>query len=116
MKPEHKKLEQMFLADLIQDNDQFAIIAPLILESDFSIPAHGVIFRAIADLATCYHPYDVVTVAEWLEQHLLLNEIGGLPVIGGLNVVVPLGVDIRSSALHIRDAARKRNKQDDDSS
>lgn len=98
-------MEQAVLATLIQNNDQYASIAELIEETDFLHPAHRIIFRSIAELATSHQPFDVITLAEWLMKPKLLDEVGGLRYLGALNKVITKNIDISTYARHIHDAA-----------
>ncbi|WP_338065402.1 replicative DNA helicase [Thiospirillum jenense] len=79
MPPNNLNAEQSLLGALMLSNQTWELIADKVSEQDFYHYKHRLIFRAIQLLADENQPCDIITLAEALEKHKLLNESGGLP-------------------------------------
>jgi len=88
--------EQSVLGGLMLDNNTWDQVADRVSEGDFYRREHRLIFRAIANLAGEGKPFDVVTIAEDLERHALLDDAGGLAYIGALAKDTPSAANIRA--------------------
>lgn len=62
--PYSLEAEQAVLGGLMLDNEAWDKIADVLIEDDFNLFDHRVIFRSIAELAYENQPYDVVTLSE----------------------------------------------------
>ncbi|MDM7322588.1 MAG: replicative DNA helicase, partial [Gammaproteobacteria bacterium] len=82
--------------------------ADRITEDDFYRRDHRLIFRALQSLADADQPRDVVTVAEWLDKHALLDEVGGLAYLGRVVADTPTAANIVAYADIVREHAIKR--------
>lgn len=75
--PHSIEAEQAVLGGLMLDNQAWDKIADRLSEADFYRVDHQKIFRAIVDLASRSHPFDVLTLAENLKTTDSLDEAGG---------------------------------------
>ena len=82
--PHSQEAEQSVLGGLMLDNVAWDKIADRITEQDFYRGDHRLIFQAIRKLAQQGSPFDVVTLAEWLESNNRLEDAGGLAYLGVL--------------------------------
>ena len=90
--------EAAVVGGLLLDNDAFDKIADVVREQDFTSRDHRMIFRACARLIEAGKPADLVTVAEFLDSHKLLEEAGGIIYIGQLVQNTPSAANIRRYA------------------
>lgn len=70
--------ELALLGAIFQENLAFDRVASLVGEKDFFVSGHARVFAAQAKLLDAGKPVDVITVAEHLESHGLLDEVGGM--------------------------------------
>lgn len=92
--PQSLEAEQSVLGSLLLDNQSWDKIADRVDENNFYRKEHRLIYRAIGRLAQDSHPYDVVTVAEWLENTGELSNAGGIEYIGSLAENTPTSANI----------------------
>jgi replicative DNA helicase len=97
--------EQSVLGGLLQDAQAFDRIVGVVGEGDFASKDHRAIFRAISRLFDGGKPVDVITAAEFLESHKLLNECGGLEYLGKLTQITPSAANIKRYAEIVRERA-----------
>ena len=71
--PHSIEAEASILGGVLLDNDIWEKVSELVYAEDFYRKEHNIIFTAIAALDANGDPYDVVTVAEWLENHQQLE-------------------------------------------
>ncbi len=106
--PHSMEAEQALLGGLFIDVKAFDKIAGLVTEADFYTLDHRKIFRSIARLMEKAQPVDTITVAEFLQNHHQLDEIGGLPYLVQLAMTSTGAANIARHAEIVRDAALKR--------
>ncbi|MEE9160196.1 MAG: replicative DNA helicase, partial [Gammaproteobacteria bacterium] len=87
--PHSIEAEASILGGVLIDKDVWENVAELVFEEDFYKKEHRVIFHAIAALDSNGDPIDVITVAEWLENHQQLDDAGGLPYLARLAESTP---------------------------
>ena len=75
--PHSIEAEQAVLGGILINNDVWEKVSEKLLPDDFYRNDHRTIFRAVAALDEAGSPYDVVTVAEWLESRQQLDEASG---------------------------------------
>ena len=75
--PHSLEAEQAVLGGLMLDNATWDQVVDRLDEYDFYRADHRLIFRAIRRLAEQGKPFDLLTLAEWLEDHNELEEGGG---------------------------------------
>ena len=103
--PHSIEAEQAVLGGIFLDEHGWDKVAQLIREEDFYRNDHRIIFRAITNLCNEGKPCDIVTVAEWLESHQLLDDSGGMKNLAALAENTPSASNIGTYA----DIVRKRS-------
>jgi replicative DNA helicase len=106
--PHSMEAEQALLGGLFMDTKAFDKINGTVTEADFYTLDHRKIFRAISRLMEKAQPVDTITVAEFLQSHHQLDEIGGLPYIVQLATTAMGSANIGRHAEIVRDSALKR--------
>jgi len=106
--PHSEDAEQSVLGALLMDNSAIDRMGEL-EEAAFFSAAHRLIYSAIRTHAAAGKSWDVITVAEMLEAHGKLNDVGGLPYLGSLAQNVPSSANIGRYAEIVRDHATRRN-------
>ncbi|MCP5145393.1 MAG: replicative DNA helicase [Gammaproteobacteria bacterium] len=101
--PHSIEAEQSVLGGLLLDEESWLHVADRIGEKDFYRHDHQLIFRAIAALANEAKPYDVVTVAEWLETQGSFEQAGGLVYLAQLAENTPSAANIIAYADIVRE-------------
>jgi replicative DNA helicase len=103
--PHSIEAEQAVLGGAFLDKEAWDKVVERVREEDFYRKDHRTIFRAISKLSEEGEPYDIVTVAEWLENHQLLDEAGGMRNLAALAENTPSASNISAYA----DIVRKRS-------
>lgn len=103
--PHSIEAEQAVLGGLLINNSVWEHVSERVSEDDFYRKDHSVIFRAISLLDNEGQPYDVVTVAEWLDNYQLLDDAGGLAYLAALAEKTPGVSNVKAYA----DIVRKRS-------
>ncbi|MDA0823211.1 MAG: replicative DNA helicase [Proteobacteria bacterium] len=101
--PHSIEAEQSVLGGLMLDNESWLQVAERITQGDFYRRDHNEIYRAIEALADSGKPYDVVTLAEWLERNELLETVGGLQYLAELTENTPSAANIAAYADIVRE-------------
>lgn len=103
--PHSIEAEQAVLGGLLINNSVWEHVSERVSEDDFYRKDHRAIFRAISLLDDEGQPYDVVTVAEWLDNHQQLDDAGGLTYLAALAERTPGVSNVKAYA----DIVRKRS-------
>jgi len=103
--PHSIESEQAVLGGLLLDKDSWLKVVEKLQPEDFYRNDHRIIYHAIASLEAESKPYDIVTVAEWLESHKQLDQAGGLAYLAALAENTPSASNIGAYA----DIVRKRS-------
>jgi len=103
--PHSIEAEQAVLGGAFLDKEAWDKVVERVRQEDFYRKDHRTIFRAISELSEDGQPYDIVTVAEWLENHQLLDEAGGMRNLAALAENTPSASNISAYA----DIVRKRS-------
>ncbi len=102
--PHSLEAEQSVLGGLMLDNNAWDQIADRVVEDDFYLYDHRIIFRAIGELAEKNQPFDVVTLSDMLERGKQLNDTGSvLAYLGTLAKDTPSAANIRAYADIVRE-------------
>lgn len=101
--PQSIEAEQSVLGGLMLDNTSWDKVADEIVEGDFYRRDHRLIFSAIKSLAEESSPFDVVTLAEWLDKQGELDNVGGINYMGTLVSNTPSAANIKSYAKIVRE-------------
>ena len=86
--------EQSVIGALLLDASCIDKIAGLLSEADFFAHDHRAIFRAITRLVDKSKSVDVITIAEFLQEHNMLDQVGGVPALGSFTANVPSTANI----------------------
>jgi replicative DNA helicase len=103
--PHSIEAEQAVLGGLFLDADAWPKVTERLRAEDFYRRDHKIIFTAIAKLDAEGHPFDLITVAEWLESNQQLDDAGGLGYLSALADSTPSASNIAAYA----DIVRKRS-------
>jgi replicative DNA helicase len=103
--PHSIEAEQSVLGGLMLDNTAWDQVADHITDSDFYRADHRLIFQAVRELAEKGLPFDVVTLAEWLERKAQLEDASGFAYLGMLVRDTPSAANIRAYADIVRERA-----------
>jgi len=106
--PHSLEAEQSVLGGLMLDNATWDQVADRLDESDFYRNDHRLLFRAIRRLAENSQPFDLLTLAEWLEDNNQLEEAGGFVYLGVLARDTPSAANVRAYADIVRERAIRR--------
>ncbi len=101
--PHSIEAEQSVLGGLMLDNSSWDKVGDEVAEGDFYRRDHRLIFRAIKNLAEEGSPFDVVTLAEWLDKQGELENVGGINYMGTLVTNTPSAANIKSYAKIVRE-------------
>jgi len=101
--PHSLQAEQSLIGGLMLDNQTWDTVADKVGEGDFYRREHRLIFGAIRDLAARDQPFDVVTLAEWLERTGQLEDAGGLPYLGIIATGTPSAANVKAYAKIVRE-------------
>lgn len=100
--PHSIEAEQAVLGGVFLNKDAWVKIVERITEDDFYRRDHRLIFRAISGLDGEGQPFDIVTVAEWLENRQLLDDAGGLSYLAAVAENTPSASNIGAYAAIVR--------------
>lgn len=106
--PHSIEAEQSVLGGLLIDSGSIDRLGNL-EEAAFYSLAHKLIYRAIRKQASSGKQWDVITVAEMLDAHKKLEEVGGLQYIGSLAANVPSSANISRYADIVREHSMRRD-------
>jgi replicative DNA helicase len=101
--PHSIQAEQSLLGGLMLDNQTWDSVADKVGEGDFYRREHRLIFAAVRKLAEEEQPFDVVTLAETLEQNGGLEDAGGLPYLGSIAKDTPSAANVQAYAKIVRE-------------
>ena len=107
--PHSVEAEQSVLGGLMLENTAIDRVADIINEQDFYRADHKAIWRQIVGLINENKPADVITVAEALDSHNQLDDIGGLAYLAALAQNTPSAANIRHYAEIVRERAVLRH-------
>lgn len=100
--PHSIEAEQSVLGGLMLDNGAWDKVADLVSAEDFYRRDHRLIFKAVRHLAEAGDPFDVVTLAEWLDKQGELEKLGGIAYLSTLATNTPSAANIKSYAGIVR--------------
>lgn len=87
--------EQSVLGGLLLDNTAWELISDLVREEHFYVSTHRLLFRHISALIEANKGADPLTLGERLTRAGQLDEVGGMPFLGGLALNTPSAANIR---------------------
>src|SRR6516162_1340388 len=108
--PHNRDAERSLLSSMLRDNNVIPEAVNLVKAEHFYVFGHQKIFEAITKLNDdANKPADIVTIAEWLTQAKLMEEIGGPGYLADLWDCAPSAAHYRQYAEIIRQKAIIRN-------
>ncbi|SDZ99091.1 replicative DNA helicase [Alkalimonas amylolytica] len=105
MPPHSIEAEQSVLGGLMLDNEAWDRVAEKVVEQDFYLRAHRLIFNALTKLAEQNQPMDLITVSQALEQNQKLDDVGGFAYLGEIAKNTPSAANILAYADIVRERA-----------
>ena len=87
--PANLEAERTLLGALLLNNALFEEAQEVLAPSDFALPAHQRVYRALVDLRSQNEPLDMVTVTEQLHHRGELEAVGGAEYVGELVSGIP---------------------------
>ena len=100
--PHSIEAEQAVLGAVFLHKDAWDKVAERVEEGDFYRQDHRLVCRAFDALSQAGEPTDIVTAAEWLENHQLLDQAGGLQKLAALADNTPSAANITAYAEIVR--------------
>lgn len=101
--------EQSVIGGLIIDNQRWEMISDKIKDTDFYSRPHKIIFEKAANILNDGQPLDLITLSEVLEQHNLLDKVGGFSYLAELAKNTPSAANINAYTDIVRERALVRD-------
>lgn len=101
--PHSIEAEQSVLGGLMLDNQAWDRVVDRLQEADFYRPDHRLLFRAMHELSSRQHPFDVLTLAETLKSMNQLDSAGGETYLFELARNTPSAANISAYADIVRE-------------
>ncbi|MDP4536278.1 replicative DNA helicase [Alkalimonas collagenimarina] len=105
MPPHSIEAEQSVLGGLMLDNEAWDRVSEKVVEQDFYLRAHRLIFTTLSRLAERNQPMDLITVSQALEQNQQLDDVGGFAYLGEIAKNTPSAANILAYAEIVRERA-----------
>ena len=77
--PQNIEAEESILGGILLDPKAMGRIVDFLLADAFYVRSHQEIYRAAVSLHGNRKPTDLMTISSWLQDHQLLDEVGGIP-------------------------------------
>jgi replicative DNA helicase len=100
--PQNLEAEASVLGCLLLDKDALIKIADLITADDFYDPKNQTVYQAIISLFEKNSAIDLLTMTNWLEEHKLMEKVGGSSYLTALVNAVPTAAHVVNYALIVR--------------
>lgn len=107
--PHSTQAEQSVLGGLMLDDQSYDQIADMLVDKDFYLREHQLIYRAIGNLAEQNQPRDLVTVFNELHRVGVAEDTGGMAYLAILTRDTPSAANIRAYADIVREQSLKRS-------
>ncbi len=101
--PYSLEAEQAVLGGLLLDNSAWDQVADRLVEDDFHLFDHRLIFRAIDELAEKRQPFDVITLSDRLRQKAEIQDTNILAYLGTLANEISSAAGIKAHADIVRE-------------
>lgn len=106
--PHSMQAERAVLSGTLLRQDALADITALLRPEDFYIPAHRTIFQAVLELHGRAQPVDLVSIAQYLQDHGMLEQSGGAAALAELAQAAVSAANAEYYAKLVRDKAVQR--------
>lgn len=107
--PQSIEAEMSVLGAMLLDNEVISFIIPILNKHSFYKTAHQELFQTIVDLYDKGQTVDLVILREELKKRSLLEKVGGIEYLIGLEESVPTIGNVEYYANIVREKAIKRN-------
>lgn len=107
--PYSLEAEQSVIGGILLNNQKGVDVCEKLTATDFFVSSHQALFRAIESLLADGQPCDVVTIADYLQSHDLLEMVGGLPYLAELAESTPSSANIMG---YVRIVLGKKKERD----
>ncbi|GAB61408.1 MAG: replicative DNA helicase [Candidatus Jettenia sp.] len=107
--PQSIEAEMSVLGAMLLDNEVISIVIPILSKNSFYKTAHQELFQTIVELYDKGQTVDLVILREELKKRSLLEKVGGIEYIIGLEESVPTIGNVEYYANIVREKAIKRN-------
>jgi replicative DNA helicase len=77
--PQNIEAEESILGGILLDPKAMGRIVDFLVADAFYVRSHQEIYRAAVSLHGKGKPTDLMTVSSWLQDHQLLDQVGGIP-------------------------------------
>jgi replicative DNA helicase len=77
--PQNIEAEESILGGILLDPKAMGRIVDFLVADAFYVRSHQEIYRAAVSLHGKRKPTDLMTISSWLQDHQLLDEVGGIP-------------------------------------
>lgn len=92
--PYSEEAEKSTLGSLLIDKEAIVKVADVLSPEDFYYDKHGKIYGAIFALFEKHSPIDILTLSAYLEDHGMLDKVGGADYLAQLSTEVPTSTHI----------------------
>jgi replicative DNA helicase len=106
--PHDLDAEAAVLSAVMLAQEAFDRVAEFLRPEHFYSGANQRVFEAVIALQSDSHPVDVVTVASWLRDRGLLQQIGGTPYLAQLTDAIPTIAHVEAHGRVVREKFRLR--------
>jgi len=106
--PHDLDTEAAVLSAILLSSDSFDQVGDVLRIEHFYSDANRRIYEAIVDLQTTNRPVDVVSVATWLRDREMLQQVGGTPYLAQLTDAIPAVAHVGAHARVVREKWRVR--------
>ncbi|WP_343184010.1 replicative DNA helicase [Buchnera aphidicola (Ceratovacuna keduensis)] len=103
--PHSIEAEQSILGGLMLDNNKWDTVSEIIVEKDFFIVQHRIIFNEMKNLLDLECPIDLITLSESLEQKKKLEIVGRFSYLAELSKNTPSTANIKAYANIVKERA-----------
>ena len=106
--PHDLDAEAAVLSAVMLSHEAFDRVAEFLRPEHFYSGANQRVFEAVLELQSESHPVDVVTVAGWLRDKNLLQQIGGTPYLAQLTDAIPTIAHVETHGRLVKEKWRLR--------
>lgn len=106
--PQDIEAERAVIGAILLQNEAFDTAVESVGPDDFYLPAHRVVFEAMAELSKNDKPVDVLTLSSQLRSTQMIDAVGGPAALVGFSEAVPTAANIRHYANIVKQKAMLR--------
>ncbi len=107
--PSDHEAEQSVLAAILLDHDALYRVLDRVKPHHFDHPRHRILYEACTALAEKHHPPTLIALKNHLEEHGLLESVGGMAYVAQVSDAAPTAAHIEHHARIVKDKALARS-------